>query len=144
VEDGDDPPVLLGGYVASALADRPEVRALVRYVTGSRAPWGIAGAGAGAGNFVPARTDLGVSICASSDPTVVAANAVRVRLCAETHDAIAADNWRFDATDLMPSHIGSIDEDGNPGVVYQAMTEYVANGAQGIGDVLAQIEAAWP
>jgi hypothetical protein len=44
----------------------------------------------------------------------------------------------------MPGAIGSIDASGADGAFWAGMTEYLERGAEGLDEVLADIEAAWP
>ena len=51
--------------------------------------------------------------------------------------ALAADTFRFDASDLMPSSIGE-------GLFWRAMLQYVRQGPQSVDRILARLDAAWP
>jgi alpha-glucoside transport system substrate-binding protein len=51
--------------------------------------------------------------------------------------ALAADAFRFDASDLMPPPIG--DE-----LFWDAMMRYAAEGPASLDAILAQLDAAWP
>ena len=69
LEEGAQPPLLLGGLMAAARSDRPEVREFMRQIVERRADgtrWGEKGAADPTGNFIPARPDLGVLEC--TDP----------------------------------------------------------------------------
>jgi hypothetical protein len=73
-----------------------------------------------------------------------AANRVRIRACGEVRDAMADDNWRFDASDLMPGAIGSLDTDGTPGALFEGMIDYAEQDGAGLDEILADIDGAWP
>jgi alpha-glucoside transport system substrate-binding protein len=51
--------------------------------------------------------------------------------------ALAADTFRFDASDLMPPPIGN-------GVFWDAMITYFDEGPESLDQILAEIDAAWP
>jgi DNA-binding SARP family transcriptional activator len=140
---GDQPPTFLGGLMAGARADRPEVRALMRYIVDPRGAWGTIGGSALTANFIPARTDRGAAICHASGATPEA-NVVRVRLCGEVRDALASGNWRLDASDQMPGAIGSFDEHGRVGALREGLVEWVERGTEDLDQILAEIEATWP
>jgi hypothetical protein len=71
-----------------------------------------------------------------------AVNAVRVRLCREARDAVAAGLWRFDASDLMPPGVGAITESSTPGAFLQGMIDYVDHGPDNLDQILAEIDTA--
>ncbi|MDH3499402.1 MAG: ABC transporter substrate-binding protein [Acidimicrobiia bacterium] len=51
--------------------------------------------------------------------------------------ALAANGFRFDASDLMPASVGA-------GTFWTAMVDYVQNGPDNLSDVLSDIESSWP
>jgi alpha-glucoside transport system substrate-binding protein len=53
------------------------------------------------------------------------------------NDALAADAFRFDASDLMPPEIGAE-------LFWDAMMRYAREGPQSIDAILAELDAAWP
>jgi alpha-glucoside transport system substrate-binding protein len=55
----------------------------------------------------------------------------------ELKAALAADSFRFDASDLMPPEIG---ED----LFWKAMVTYATEGPDSLDGILAQLDAAWP
>jgi ABC-type glycerol-3-phosphate transport system substrate-binding protein len=145
VDNGAAPPVLLGGEVASARTDRPEVRELMRHIVDQRGGWGTAGGAATRGSFIPWRAELEGTAC--SDPTgstTVQANGVRVRYCQDVGRALSSGNWHFSGHDLMPGSIGTIDPSNQVGAFPRGMNEYLEQDAQGLDGILAQIEDAWP
>jgi hypothetical protein len=136
-----EPPTVIGGAVmAGVLNDRPEVRALVRHLFTD--DWGDVRAAAGGAPVFPPRADMEVTQCV--DPRAsLATNAVRVRLCQDARAALASGNWRFDASDLMPTSIGWADL-RRSGAFLSGMVDYVARGPGSLDGILADIEASWP
>jgi ABC-type glycerol-3-phosphate transport system substrate-binding protein len=136
--DPSHPTPLLGGanYV-SALADRPEVRAMLEHLASPQ--WGEMWARSPASGFISPNAHFDVSHygadAGESERTVQTALGVTAR------DAIAAGVWRFDASDLMPPDIGSHAAEG-PGAFWQGMVDYV-DGVRTMDQVLTDIEAAW-
>jgi hypothetical protein len=51
--------------------------------------------------------------------------------------ALAADAYRFDASDLMPPPVGDR-------VFFDAMMTYLAEGPGSLDRILAELDAAWP
>ena len=51
--------------------------------------------------------------------------------------ALAADTFRFDASDLMPPEIGA-------DLFWDAMMRYVREGPESLDAILAGLDAAWP
>jgi hypothetical protein len=51
--------------------------------------------------------------------------------------ALAADTWRFDASDLMPENIGA-------DLLFRSMMRYAAKGPAALDGILARLDAAWP
>jgi hypothetical protein len=115
----------------------------MRHIVDRRGEWGIIGASSTEGSFIPARSDLGSAVCLDPGSTQEA-NVVRVRLCNEVRNALADGTWRFDASDLMPGAIGSFDASGGRGALRQGLIEYVRRGADGLDEILAEIDTAWP
>jgi DNA-binding SARP family transcriptional activator len=141
---GMEPPVLLGGFMAAALSDRPEVRELMRHMASHRSGWGRVGGGLSTGSFIPVRADLGGTDCHSSSE-ITEANVVRLRYCQEVRDALASGDWRIDGSDLMPSEMGGPIATGtDPAAFPEGMTTYFEQGAEGMDEILAEIEEAWP
>jgi DNA-binding SARP family transcriptional activator/ABC-type glycerol-3-phosphate transport system substrate-binding protein len=134
IEAGTVPPVLGGASFVSALADRPEVRELLRWIASPE--WGTTWSAEVASDFLPTNAAFDSRRCAA-DSLDAAANDVRVQLCEEVRRAIEADTFRVDASDQMPPAIGQ-------GAFWAAMLDYVEGGpAQGAA-VLAAVEEAWP
>jgi ABC-type glycerol-3-phosphate transport system substrate-binding protein len=150
VDAANPPPALLGGLMAAALTDRPEVRELFRFMA-SRQPnqnqksWGDSGRAVTRGAFIPVRAELGTTDC-HGDDVPVEANVVRLRFCRDVAEALSSGNWRFDGSDLMPSRIGgpTLSAGGDPAAFLEGMTTFFAQNAEGMDEILADIEAAWP
>jgi alpha-glucoside transport system substrate-binding protein len=141
VRPGGDTPVFGGGDFAGAFRDRPEVREFLRWVLNPE--WGRLWAANPGGQFLPANAEFDVGHCRATglDEDV---NALRLRLCQEVRNGVAAGLWRFDASDLMPTNVGSVTDAGTPGAFYQGMLDYVDGGPDNLDRILADIEAAWP
>jgi DNA-binding SARP family transcriptional activator/ABC-type glycerol-3-phosphate transport system substrate-binding protein len=139
IERGGDELVFGGAGMMGAFRDRPEVREFLRWVMSPQ--WGALWAANPSGTFLPYNAGFDVGRCRASElPEAV--NAVRVRLCQEARDAIAAGQWRFDASDLMPPDIGALTETGTPGAFLQGMIDHADHGPDNLDQVLADIEAA--
>jgi serine/threonine protein kinase/ABC-type glycerol-3-phosphate transport system substrate-binding protein len=138
---GGDKPVFGTASFASAFRDRPEVREFVRWVLSPE--WGAAWAANPSGTFLPANVGFDADRCRAAQVDE-RTNEVRVRLCREARDALAAGLWRFDASDLMPPELGNVAEDGTPGAFLRGMVDYVDGGPDNLDRILAEIEAAWP
>lgn len=115
--------VVGGGEIIGVFSDRPEVREVVRYMLGPE----YGGRLTKTMPFISANRRFDVS---NYDPF-------------ERHQAklmraaLAADAFRFDASDLMPPPIG--DE-----LFWDAMMRYAAEGPASLDAILAQLDAAWP
>jgi ABC-type glycerol-3-phosphate transport system substrate-binding protein len=132
-QQGELPPMSGGGNFAMAFRDRPEVRELLRFIM--RPDWGAAWAAHPSSDFLPAHAGFDPERCRPEgvDPRT---GDVRVRLCQVSRDSIAAGSWRFDASDLMPTAVGS-------DAFWKGMLDYVDEGRASLDRVLAEIEAAW-
>jgi alpha-glucoside transport system substrate-binding protein len=138
LDPGRPTPATGGALFASALVDRPEVRALIEFVASP--DWGKVWATAPAPGFISAnqRFDLSAYGDAVDDP----AAAVRVALATATRAALAAGVWRYDASDLMPPAIGGWADAVGPGAFWRGMLAWV-DGRQTLAQVLADIDAEW-
>ena len=127
---------------ASALVDRPEVRALMQFVADPE--WGERWADDPISDFTPANQRFDMSAYAGGDPD--ATGGFPSKVAAAAHAALAADVFRFDASDLMPDDIGFVTEgdDGEivAGAFFQGMLDWV-DGKRSIDQVLADIDAEW-
>ena len=116
--------VLVGGGYMVAMADRPEVRRALEYITG--AGWAEAYATAGQWTFSLHR-DVDTSLY--PDDARLVAEALR--------GAVArGGDVRFDGSDLMPVEVN--------GAFWEGMEMFVRDGPDNLDQVLADIEAARP
>jgi alpha-glucoside transport system substrate-binding protein len=137
--DADEPAPSLGGALfASALVDRPEVRALVSFIAGPA--WGRVWATDPGGSFVSANRRFDPS--AYGDPSSDPAAAVRVEVASATRAALDAGQWSYDASDLMPAAIGGWTDEGGPGAFWRGMIDWV-DGTRTIEQVLSDIDSEW-
>lgn len=114
-------PVLGAGDIYSPMADRPEVRAAIKFLsTGLSAKAWVE-----AGGFVAAHND------ASLDwyPSDVERGYAEIIL--------AADTFRFDASDLMPGAVGA-------GTFWTGMVDYVNGGGANREAILDSIDESYP
>jgi hypothetical protein len=116
--------VLGGMQTALVLADRPEVREVVRFLAGPGfgQDWFAAGDGQFSANN---RFDAS----AYAPPWR--------RQAQELRAALAADTFRLDGGDLMPPKVGT-------GPFWNAMLRYLEKGPGSLDGILADLEAAWP
>jgi ABC-type glycerol-3-phosphate transport system substrate-binding protein len=117
------PGMLGAGIQVGAFSDRPEVREVVRFLVGP--DFGrlmVQGNGAMSPN-------RGFDV--ANYPPVWRSTAEELKA------ALAADSFRFDASDLMPPEIG---ED----LFWKAMVTYATEGPDSLDGILAQLDAAWP
>jgi alpha-glucoside transport system substrate-binding protein len=116
---GEEPPVVVGADLAVAFADRPEVQAVLAYLTTPAAgqPW------AERGSYVSPRRTV--------DPTWYG-NAADQRI-AEV--LLESRSLLFDASDAMPPEIGS-------GLLWELITQWVAGGV-GFDEMAGSLDAAW-
>ena len=122
--DGTTRGMIGGGELISALSDRPEVRELVRFFLSSGHL--IEAARAGLEHMSPNRNfDL------RHYPPFIRHQVEAL------HEALAADTFRFDASDLMPPPIGDR-------LFWDAMMTYVDEGPESLDRILAELDAAWP
>lgn len=114
-----------GGVYVAAVTDSNDVRQLARFLASQR--FGRAAlASAGTGWIMP--NDRFDTTRYTSDLTRSFAETVRA--------AIAADQFRFDASDLMPPEVGA-------GTFWFGMVDIIS-GAKTIPQVLGDIDASWP
>ncbi len=112
-----------GGDMLSAFTDRPEVREVVKYFLSPEFGADFARVG---NTLIPNRHfDL------TKYPPFWRREA---RLLTE---ALAADTFRFDASDLMPPRVGQ-----EP--FFEAMMTYLHEGPDSLDGILADLDAAWP
>ena len=140
VDAGGAAPVFGGVNLVSARTDRPEVREFIESVLNPA--WGQSWAGAPNSDFLSPNLRFDPQFCqtAGADPPT---NELHLQLCQVARDALATGQWRFDASDLMPPQVGSVDESGRRGAFYQGMLDYVEQGPNSLDRILAEIDAAW-
>ncbi|MDX2380109.1 MAG: ABC transporter substrate-binding protein [Acidimicrobiia bacterium] len=120
IEEADyGKPVLGAGDLAGAFDDRPEVRALMQYMSTPEAAEGWAAAG----GFISPNSGL------SSDAYANEGDAAQAEIL------VNATTLRFDASDLMPPEVGA-------GSFWAGIVDWVEG--QSAADMLAAVEASWP
>jgi alpha-glucoside transport system substrate-binding protein len=113
-------PFLVAGDIMSMFVDRPEVRALMEYLTTP----------ASASGWLQNGGALAAHLTATPDMYGVELERGIAELVAQ------ATTFRFDASDLMPAEVGS-------GSFWTGMVDYVS-GVADLDTVLAEIDASWP
>ncbi|MCL3863238.1 ABC transporter substrate-binding protein [Actinotalea sp. K2] len=122
-ETADDRPLLGGGEFVAAFADRPEVAAFQAFLASPE--WANAKAEVTSAGWVTANNGLDPSLLKSP------VDQLSFQLLADP-DA----EFRFDASDLMPSAVGA-------GSFWTEMTNWIATDKPD-AEVLDAIEASWP
>ncbi len=118
------PAVVGGGEMMTVFSDRPEVREFVRYLLSPRYGHTLS---LGETPFISPSQAFDL---ANYDPFE--------RHQAEViNAALAADAFRFDASDLMPPEIGAE-------LFWDAMMRYAAEGPESLDQILTELDAAWP
>jgi alpha-glucoside transport system substrate-binding protein len=131
-------PTIGGGLFASALVDRPEVRAFVEFMASPA--WGAVWAADPDASFISANQRF--DIATYGDGAVDPAAAVRIAVASATRTALAAGVWRYDASDMMPTEIGGWTDGVGPGAFWQGALDWV-DGVRTIEQVFADIDAEW-
>jgi alpha-glucoside transport system substrate-binding protein len=111
---------LTGGLYASAFADRPEVKEVMKYLAGTE--------------YSDTRAPTGAFLSPNKN-----ANATLYKTEIEQNFAKIlkdADPVRFDASDLMPGAVGS-------GTFWTAEVD-ITTGAKSVADAYKSVEASWP
>ena len=124
----DTRPVLTAGTYVSAFNDRPEVWAVMEYLTSADYSTNRQAAqaerkGGGQSGYLSANLDQDLSVYNDLEKSFV-------------EILQTADPARFDASDLMPAAVGS-------GAFWTEGTSAV-NGDKSVADAFAAIQAAWP
>ena len=137
--DPSAPSPLIGnpGF-ASALVDRPEVRAVMEFAASPK--WGRVWAASTLSDFTSANARFDLSAYGDADAEPEAA--VRTELAAMARSALQTGSFRVDGSDAMPTEIGGMTIEGGRGPVLQGMLDWV-DGARTIDQVFADIDAAW-
>jgi DNA-binding SARP family transcriptional activator/ABC-type glycerol-3-phosphate transport system substrate-binding protein len=118
------PAVVGGGEMMTVFSDRPEVREFVRYLLSPRYGHTLS---LGETPFISPSQAFDL---ANYDPFE--------RQQAEViNAALAADAFRFDASDLMPPRIGAE-------LFWDAMMRYATEGPESLDAILTELDAAWP
>jgi alpha-glucoside transport system substrate-binding protein len=136
----DQPAPVTGGLLhATALTDRPEIRALMAYIASPN--WGevMASLDTIGETFISsnARFNRAAYTGERTQPNVD----VRVRLHDENRAAIEAGRWRVDAGDVMPLEFSTWTDEYVPGPFWQGMIDW-ADGVKPIEQILADIRTA--
>jgi DNA-binding SARP family transcriptional activator/ABC-type glycerol-3-phosphate transport system substrate-binding protein len=133
----DQEPVVLGaGDYAMAFTDRPEVREAMRFMISEDFARGWAQDDPA---FMSPRGDFPLEdyiICPDGPARPCEPDPVRASLGPTLRDALEADRFRFDGSDLLPHEVGL-----EP--MWQAMVEYVGGGPTVLDRVLADLERTW-
>lgn len=145
---GESTPLFGELTFAVALHDRPEVRAFMQRLL--EAEWGEAWASSVG---VPLFANVRLKPEACGGPRLIAPAGMvedRIRLCQLTRDAIASDQWRPDASEVMPSDVAGIEQQvggrgaGVRGAFLKGVEDYVKHGPGNLDQILAEIDASWP
>lgn len=126
-----------GGGLTAGLADRPEVRALLRFIASPS--WGEVWAETDA-------NDAFFSLNQRFDTSAYEGQReqsdfnVRQRIHEISRAAIEAGTWRYDLSDQMPAGFGVWTEDFKPGTIWQGMLDWVDQ-KKPIEEILIDIEA---
>ena len=102
--------------------------------------WGEVWAADADGSFIAANRRF--DIAAYGDGAADPAAAVRAAMATTARTALAADTWRYDASDLMPAEVRGWTDGVGPGAFWQGMLDWV-DGISTIDHVLADIDVAW-
>ena len=117
------PAVMGAGDMMGIFSDRPEVREVVRYMLspeyGSRL--------AESSPYLSPNRRFDVSVYEPFER----------HLARLINAALAADAFRFDASDLMPQEIGG-------DLFWKAMMRYAEEGPGSLDSILTRLDAAWP
>jgi alpha-glucoside transport system substrate-binding protein len=122
----DQEGTLFAGELAVAFQDRPEVRDFLEQFSGEEAQCAMGGE-TGSSRLSP-NVNVGADCYANE---ILADSSVVVT------EALTAGTARFDASDLMPSQVGS-------GSFWSGMMTYMQQGPDSLTGVLDEIENSWP
>jgi alpha-glucoside transport system substrate-binding protein len=119
-------PAMLGaGDIALPLTDRPEVRAVMRAISGPE--WGRVRAAEPNHDFVSPHR--GFDTGQFQDP-------ISREIAEQLAESVDAGMFRFDASDMMPYDIGF-------GPLLTELTDYVSDPSKSAQETLARVEEAW-
>ena len=122
--DGRQGGVIGGGEMIGAFSDRPEVREVIKLFLSP--DHGVEAAEQGLDHMSP-HLDFDLD----HYPPFMRRQAEVLQ------EALAADTFRFDGSDLMPPPVGDR-------VFWDAMITYVEGGPESLDGILAELDAAWP
>jgi alpha-glucoside transport system substrate-binding protein len=120
---GESQGVIGGGDMIGVFSDRPEVREVVRYLLGPE--------------YGTQLTDRTPFISPNAKFDVSDYDPFKRHQAELIQAALAADAFRFDASDLMPPEIGA-------GLFWDSMMRYAREGPESLDSILAELDAAWP
>lgn len=129
-----------GGNLTAGLTDRPEVRALLRYIASPQ--WGEVWAQTEAFDAFFSLNQR-FDTAAYEGERQMADFEVRKRIHEVSRAALAAETWRYDLSDQMPAGFGVWTEDFRPGAIWQGMLDWVDQ-RKPIDEILTDIEAQRP
>ena len=115
--------IIGGGDQIAVFSDRPEVRALVRYLLSPSYGEQLAG------HTTFISPNRGFDSALYQPFEMQQAKLIRA--------ALATDSFRFDASDLMPPPIGD-------DLFWAAMMRYAREGSVSLDAILSELDAAWP
>jgi alpha-glucoside transport system substrate-binding protein len=118
--------VLFAGEMSAVFKDTPAVRDLLKRFSGKEVQC------AQGADILTSRISPNVNVTSECYANTILAQAADV-----LQKAVKAGNARFDASDLMPSAVGS-------GTFWTGMVKYAKSGPGNLNSVLAEIEASWP
>jgi len=121
IDEEEGSPVLGAGDIFGAFNDRPEVRAVMKYLT--------------TGQSVKAWIESGGVVSPHNDAKLDWYPTEANRRYAQILQN--ADTFRFDASDMMPGQVGT-------GAFWEQMTTWVQQGGQNTERILTRIDQAWP
>jgi alpha-glucoside transport system substrate-binding protein len=122
----DEEGALFAGELTMVFRNAPEVRDFVERFAGQEVQCAMGGEPGSA--RLSGRTDVGPDCYG---------NEILADASAVLTDAISSGLGRFDASDLMPSEVGT-------GTFWTAMVDYMQGGPDTLSQVLEEVEASWP
>jgi ABC-type glycerol-3-phosphate transport system substrate-binding protein len=138
IVQGDPTPLIANPDFASALVDRPEVRAFMQFAASP--DWGKLWATHEFSDFTSA--NLRFSVGTYGDGGVDRGDAMRTQLAGLARSAVQSGTLRIDASDAMPAAIGGEKDSLEPGAFWQGMLDWV-DGVRSIDQIFADIDAEW-
>jgi alpha-glucoside transport system substrate-binding protein len=136
LDAGDPTPLIANPSFASALVDRPEVRAFMEFAASPE--WGRIWAAFEYSDFTSPNQRFNSTYAADGDPAI----AIRTQLAGLAQSALGSGTLRVDASDAMPGAIGAQGASLEPGAFWRGMLDWV-DGVRSIDQVFADIDAEW-